>query len=313
LAYSAKRLSVHLKVWCDGVFKEIQIVAATKSLGWKRRTVRILTIALTMYLALFALLLIFEDRLLFRPDREDDGWVPPPKSLTQLQDVWLDADGTQIHAWWSPPQGWDKSKGASLYCHGNAGNVSYCGQILASWNHERGEAILALDYPGFGKSEGKPSESGCYAAARAAYAWLTNQQAIDPDRIILVGQSLGAAVATNLAADHPHRALVLISPFTSMPDMAAKQFPIFPGRWFIHNRFDNLERIGHCRRPIFIVHGIADPLVPSDDAQRIHAAANTPKRILSLEGVGHDVALNGGFYLALNEFLQTSEPSPDQP
>jgi fermentation-respiration switch protein FrsA (DUF1100 family) len=288
-------------------------LAKAALINWKRLTARFLLFAGAMYLSVFALLLIFEDRLLFHPVREQEHWLPPPASMTQLEDVWLEIQGVKAHAWWSRPIGWEKSKGAALFFHGNGGNVSLCGRILDSWNRERGEAILALDYPGYGKSEGKPTEAGCYSAACAAYDWLTTRQGIAGDRIVLVGQSLGTAVATSMAVDYPHRALVLLSPFTSMPDMAAKQFPIFPGRRFIHNRFDNLERIGSCRRPVFIVHGKADGLVPFEHSEKIYAAANSPKQLLPLDGVGHGIRLNECFFATLQTFLQESERSRDHP
>jgi fermentation-respiration switch protein FrsA (DUF1100 family) len=298
--------------WCSSGLREVPKVSLTQLPGWKRRTLRALIIALSIYLSIFALLLVFEDRLLFRPVSEKEHWKAPPKSWTNLQDLWLDGQGVRIHAWWLVPDGWDSSNGAALFFHGNGGNVSYCDHILDSWNQERGEGIMAIDYPGYGKSEGGPSETGCYAAARSAYDWLTNEQGIDGDRIILIGQSLGTAVATNLAADLPHRALVLLSPFTSMPDMAAKRFPIFPGRWFIHNRFNNLERIGRCQRPLFIVHGTNDELVPFEHSERVYAAANTPKQLHALDGMGHHILLNDSFYRAFQEFLQDSELHRDR-
>jgi pimeloyl-ACP methyl ester carboxylesterase len=309
--FALAEVAQHL--WGISSLKEVQKVSMARLPGWKRRTLRALIIALSIYLALFALLLVFEDRLLFRPISEKEHWKAPPQSWTNLQDVWLDCEGVRIHAWWLVPKGWERGKGAALFFHGNGGNISNCGHVLDSWNQERGEGILAIDYPGYGKSQGNPSEMGCYAAARSAYAWLTNEQGIPGDRIILIGQSLGTAVATNLAADLPHRSLVLLSPFTSMPDMAAKQFPIFPGRWFIHNRFDNLERIGRCRRPLFIVHGTNDDLVPFEHSEKLFAAANTPKQLHALDEAGHHISLNDSFYGAFRAFLRDSELDRDEP
>jgi fermentation-respiration switch protein FrsA (DUF1100 family) len=272
--------------------------------------VSVLLLAVLVYVAAFAGLLLVEDRVLFKPASADELWNLPPKNLSNLEDVNLQADGVRLHAWWSPPPGWTKEKGAALYCHGNGGNLSLWGPALATWNEQRGEAVLIFDYPGYGKSEGKPSEAGCYTAAETAYAWLVDAEHIEPDKIILIGQSLGAAVATHLAIEHDHRAVVLISPFSSVPDMAAERLPMFPGRWFARNRFDNLENLGHCHRPVFIAHGTADQVVPFHHSLTLLAAANEPKRLHKLEGVGHHVVLDSPFFQDLADFLEESESRP---
>src|SRR5207248_5963463 len=122
--------------------------------------------------------------------------------------------------------------------------------------------VLIFDYPGYGRSEGSPSEAGCYAAAEAAYAWLVQTQQVPPGQIILYGGSLGGGVAVELARRQPHRALILVSTFTSIPDMAQQLYPWLPARWLVRNRFDSLAKIGQCTQPVFIAHGTADGLLP---------------------------------------------------
>jgi fermentation-respiration switch protein FrsA (DUF1100 family) len=228
--------------------------------------------------------------------------------LAALKDVELLADGNRFHAWWSTPDNWNATKGAVLFFHGNGGNLSWWGRLIEDWHDHRSDAFLIFDYPGYGKSEGRPSEAGCYAAGAAAYNWLTDVQKVPGERVLLVGQSLGTGVATQLAMDRRHRALILISSFTSMPDMAAERLPMFPGRWFIHNNFDNLGRISQCRGPLLVVHGVADELVPIHQAERLFAAANPPKKFLPLDGAGHRVKLDDKFFRAL-EALLDEEPS----
>src|SRR5262249_48754949 len=145
-----------------------------------------------------------EDSFLFHPVRSNEYWLEPPADIA-VQDVWLRAaDGTRIHAWWFPsPQ----SQGTLLFCHGNAGNLSQRTNTILSLQQALGESVLIFDYPGFGRSEGKPSETACYAAADAAYDWLTQSQQIVPERIVLFGESLGGGVATDLAVRRQHRAL----------------------------------------------------------------------------------------------------------
>jgi fermentation-respiration switch protein FrsA (DUF1100 family) len=277
------------------------------SARWKRWLFRGLLVVVICYVLACAALLLLEDRLLYRPAKPNEWWSPPPRTLTSLQDVNLRANGLRIHAWWSPPEDWKPAQGAALYCHGNGGNVSLWGGAIASWNTHRDEAVLLFDYPGYGKSEGQPTEAGCYAAAEAAYVWLAEKQKVAPERLLLVGQSLGSAVATHLGAQRAHRALVLLSPFASMPDMAAEKFPIFPGRWLIHNRFDNLENLGHCHQPVFIAHGTADQMVPFSQAERVLAAAHQPKRLYRMEGAGHMIYLDAAFFSALHDFLEKAQ------
>jgi fermentation-respiration switch protein FrsA (DUF1100 family) len=261
-----------------------------------------------VYFLSFGVLLLLEDRLLYHPVRAADDWRPPPERLGALKDVEFLADDNRIHAWWSTPDSWDATKGAVLYCHGNGGNLSWWGPVIENWHNHRSDAFLIFDYPGYGKSEGQPSEAGCYAAASAAYNWITEIQQVPADKVLLVGQSLGTGVATQLALDRQYRALILISPFTSMPDMAAERLPVFPGRWFIHNQFDNLARIGQCCRPLLVVHGVADELVPICQGETLIAAANSPKKFLPLEGVGHRVKLDSRFFRTLKSLLD-EEPS----
>src|SRR5262249_37238925 len=149
----------------------------------------------------------------------------------------------RIHAWWIPQPG---ARGALLYCHGNAGNLSHCARLALLLKQALGESVLLIDYPGYGKSEGQPNEPGCHAAGDAAHEWLIQVQKIPPERVILFGTSLGAAVATDLASRRPHRALVLVRAFTSAPDMAQHLYPFLPARWLTRSRFDSLARIGGC-------------------------------------------------------------------
>jgi fermentation-respiration switch protein FrsA (DUF1100 family) len=168
------------------------------------------------------------------------------------------------------------------------------------------QAVLLIDYPGYGRSEGAPSEAGCYAAADAAYDWLTEIQQVAPERILLFGRSLGGGIVTDLARRRPHRALVLCSTFSSMPDMATRLFPFLPGRWLMHNQFDNLAKIPHCRRPVFIAHSSADQLIPISQAERLFAAANEPKELFRVEGLAHD-RQSPELYEKLKRFLDEVE------
>jgi fermentation-respiration switch protein FrsA (DUF1100 family) len=269
---------------------------------WKKRLLNSFLCLSGGYLGLLALLLAMEDWMLYHPSGAAD-WGPPPASVA-VEDVTLTAaDGTPLHAWWSAPPGWKPADGAVLFSHGNGGNLSYRARAIAPLQQLH-RAVLVFDYPGFGKSGGTCSEAGCYAAGDAAYDWLTGTQRVPGRRIVLYGGSLGGGVATDLAARRPCEALFLVAAFTSFPDMAAKQIPWMPGRWLVHNGFDNLRKIGSCTAPVFIAHSPDDQLIPFSQGQRLFEAARGPKRFFPMPGVAHNDMPGPGVLPALAQFLR---------
>lgn len=177
-----------------------------------------------------------------------------------------------------------------------------------------GADVFALDYRGFGRSEGRPDEAGVYQDAAAAWAWLTGQRGFAADRILIYGFSLGGGVATWLTTEHQPAGLVLQSTFTSIPDMAAKIFP--PARWLVRTIMDSLSRIGRIKCPIFVIHGSGDELVPFELGQRLHAAALPGTRFQEVPGSGHNETFeDGGASLvkALKEFFEACTRSSALP
>jgi pimeloyl-ACP methyl ester carboxylesterase len=254
------------------------------------------------YVSLVLVLMSIEDCLVFHPYSPQRRWAEPPADC-ETHDLYLHtADGTQIHARWYPCR---SARGAALVCHSRAGNLSLAvrAQDVRRWHEEVGVSVLVFDYPGYGRSHGSPSEAGCYAAADAAYDWLAQTQHIAPENLLLVGRSLGTGVAVDLASRRPHRALVLISPFTSVPDVAHHLCPVLPTRALMRNRFDSLARIGACTRPLLVFHGTADNVVPFALGKRLFAAARAPKRFIRVEGAGHRDAVPPAFYVEVRRFL----------
>lgn len=238
-----------------------------------------------------------ENRMVYHPRSFD---VDEP-AAADVQDVVLDsASGAKIHARYRVVP---KSQGAILYCPGNAGNLQNRQAKMRTLGVELLESVLVFDYPGYGKSEGTPSEQGCYDAALAAYQWLVREQRIPPERIILYGESLGGGVAVDLATKVPHGALVLERTFTSVPDVADYQMPLFLGYWLMSNRFDSLAKIPQCRRPIFIAAGEKDALIPMRQAEQLKRAATAPTELFVLKGMGHNDPLPPEYFSALRTFL----------
>jgi fermentation-respiration switch protein FrsA (DUF1100 family) len=267
-----------------------------------------LVLLLFGYLGIVLVLVLLEDHFLFHPIRAEEGWWPPPDGL-DVQDVQLSSsEGDRLHAWWTAPTGWTPADGALLYCHGNAGNLSHRGPGIQRLSSLLRVGVLIFDYPGYGHSTGKPSEPGCYAAADAGNSWLTDVRKVPAERILLYGRSLGCAVAAEMALRHPNRAMILVSPFTSVRDMAAEILPWLPGRWLASNRFNTLSKIGRCSRPVLIAHGTADQVIPFNQGKRLFAAAKEPKYFVEMPGLDHNDAPNAAFYATLQSFLAEQAP-----
>lgn len=256
----------------------------------------------------FGVVLVFwllERSMVFHPCSPAKSWNAPVEPDTQ--DVAMASpNGATVHGWWLPPH--EPAAGAFLVAHGNGGNLSHRGQLAADLRRTTGAGVLMFDYPGYGKCEGKPTEAGCYDAAEAAYRWLTTAAKIPENRVVLLGESLGGGVAVELATRHDHRALVLVFTFTSLPAAAKYHFPFLPVHMLMRTRFDNLSKIGQCRRPVFIAHGTTDGVIPFSQGETLFAAANAPKEFLRLDGVGHDIGLGDRLCVPLAKFLADHAP-----
>jgi pimeloyl-ACP methyl ester carboxylesterase len=253
-----------------------------------------------------------EDRLVYHPVSAERTWIDPPPGCI-FRDIGLRLPhGTAIHArWYLHP----RARSAVLLCHSRSGNLSLelGAAELACWRQQMGCSALIFDYPGFGRSAGRPSEAGCYQAASAAYAWLTEVQQVPAAEVLLYGRSLGSAVAVELACRVPHRALILVSPLTSAPDVACSKLPFLPAHLLMHNRFNSLARISRCPQPIFIVHGTRDRLVPFSQGEALCAAARSPRQMLAVEGAHHGNCLTPDIFPALRRFLTSQEGRADTP
>lgn len=215
------------------------------------------------------------------------------------------ADGTKLHGWYVAHE---QPKGHALLLHGNAGNVTLVAETLRTLNRRHQLAVLALDYRGFGKSEGRPSEEGVYQDARAARRWLAEKEQIDERDVILMGVSLGGAVAVDLAARDGARGLVLVNTFTSMPAAAQAQTPWLPMGLVLSTRMDSLRKIKDYHGPLLISHAEADEVVPYKQGEALYEAAAGPKRLITARGSKHNDPQPEEYRLALDEFLDHLPP-----
>lgn len=286
--------------------------STTAARPWWHCRLRILILIGIGYAVLMLVLLSLEDYFVFRPTTAEHLWIEPTQVGLTVEDVYLSgADGTVLHAWWCPlkEDRGDWTKGAILFCHGNGGNLSERVEFIQEWQRQMRLPVLIFDYPGFGHSQGKPSEQGCYKSADAAYNWLTQTKRVPPEKIVLFGESLGSGVVIDLALRQPHRAVVLMSAFTSVPDVAQAYFPFLPGRWLVRTQFNNLEKIGSCPRPIFIAHCECDGIIPCSQARQLFNRAKEPKQFHSLAGEYHINYFSADFYAAVRQFLDENASS----
>jgi uncharacterized protein len=259
-----------------------------------------------LYIGLLVVLMLLENSLLFQATTASQYWAPPPAGI-HPEDAWVQTPQGKMHGWYFEKPG---ATGALLYAHGNAGNLSFRGPAAVDLMTALDVSVLIFDYPGYGKSEGKPSEAACYAAADAMYDWLTDTKHIPGEQIILYGKSLGGGVATELATRRPHRALVLAKTFTSVPDVAAGKLWFLPVHWLVRNRFDNLAKIARCPRPIAIAAGDCDELMPLWMGQKLYETATSPKRYFLLKDCSHNGMFPPTFLPELAAFLREAAPLP---
>ena len=235
------------------------------------------------------------------------GDVPGPSEvgLTRADVVTFPtADGLTLSGWFVPSSP-SPSSFTVLVLNGNGGNRAYRAPLAVSLQRHGVQALL-FDYRGYGGNEGKPTEAGLRADARAARSYLLERGDVDPSRLIYFGESLGTAVAIELAAEHPPAGVILRSPFTSLVEVGQIHYPFLPVRLLLRDRFaaiDDMKRV-HC--PVLILAGDQDRIIPLGQSRRVYDAAPSAKELVILAGADHnDIELLAGeeMMAAITRFL----------
>ena len=262
-----------------------------------RVLVNILLSSLIAYALMLLLVFLFQSRLVYFPHVARELVGTPKVAGLEFEEVRLrTADDVVLHGWWVPAR---EPRGAALIFHGNAGNISHRIGYLTMFAR-LGYSSLLVDYRGYGKSGGAPSEEGTYRDAEAAWLHLVETRKVAARDIVIFGESLGGAVATWLAARHPPRALVLASTFTSVTGLGQQVYPWLPVRLLARIKYDNLERIPLIAAPVLIAHSRNDEIVPFSHGEALFAAAREPKQFMVMSG-GH----NDGFVFTRDEWSAT--------
>lgn len=277
--------------------------------SWPRRVLFMVGPAAICCLGVIVLLLALENKLIFHPVSFAEDWIQPASVGLHAEDLQLtSADGTAIHAWWCPHPSNRVAGKTLLYCHGNAGNLSHRATAILELQQHLGMSVLIFDYPGYGQSQGKPTEHGCCASAAAAHRWLVQKKSIPPEEIVIYGDSLGGGVAVEMARQTPYRALILARTFTSIPAVAQSIYPWIPVQWLMRNRFNSVEKLASCDGPIFIAHGDQDHTIPFIHGKELFDRAKEPKAFLVMRNCDHNDPLPAAFFDSVATFLASNPP-----
>lgn len=221
-----------------------------------------------------------ERSFIFFPERE--LWASPFDGGMNYEDVYLTCpDGVTIHGWFIPGH----KKTVILFFHGNGGNISHRIEKIRLLAYPHLSSLM-IDYHGYGQSQGHPSEESCYLDALTAWNYLTQERLIDSNQIVLFGESLGGAVAIDLASKKIVGAIILESTFTNIGAVMSRFVPGL-GSLF-KKKFDSFSKIPHLHSPLLILHGNEDELVPYALGQKLFEKANEPKEFFTIEGAHHN-------------------------
>ncbi|MCK5287973.1 MAG: alpha/beta hydrolase [Candidatus Omnitrophica bacterium] len=255
-----------------------------------------------LFLIVIGLLIVvyiryLEAKSVFFPYKGLDG----DPSLMQLtyEDVFIKtADNVDLHGWFIPYPG---SKFTMLYCHGNGGNITTRLDKLLIM-HQLQINIFAIDYRGYGRSKGVPTESGVYLDVKSAYDYLIHKLNLYPDNIILYGESLGGAIIVDLASKVEVGALILEGTFSSGKDIGKIIYPFIP-KIFIPNAYDSLKKIRDIRKPKLFIHSQIDKVIPFELGEKLYKASLEPKKFISIVGA-HGTAFVESKYKITKEITQ---------
>ena len=254
--------------------------------------------------ALVTLIWTLQRRMMYFPI--SDVPTPAEVGLSDVEPLTFEtSDGLRLNGWFVAASG-PSPRVTLLVFNGNAGNRAHRAPLAAALQHH-GFQVLLVDYRGYGGNPGTPTENGLAADSRAARAYLTRRPDVDASRIVYFGESLGTAVAIDLAVEHPPAAIVLRSPFTSMADVGRYHYPLLPLRLLLRDRFAAIDQIRRIRVPLLVIAGGRDGIVPIENSRRLYDAAVAPKTLLVLPSADHndyELLAGEGMIRAIVHFLQ---------
>jgi pimeloyl-ACP methyl ester carboxylesterase len=243
------------------------------------RLVNVIGSAVLIYAAYCLLLFLAQRHVLF-PRYMIPSPEPPALKAMRIEAWWLETSFGKVEAWYLPPVAADKPAPAVIFGHGNGELIDYWPEALKRFS-EMGIGLLLVEYPGYGRSAGSPSQESIAETFILAYDRLAARTDVDPSRIVLFGRSLGGGAVCDLALKRPSAALILMSCFKSVSAFAVRYLaPAF----LIRDPFDNLSAVRRYQGPVLVMHGNADEVAPFGHGQALHAAAQNSKMIVYQSG-----------------------------
>ncbi|MDY0872894.1 alpha/beta hydrolase [Dongia rigui] len=262
--------------------------------------------AAVAYLAALFMLYTKQRKIVFKPNPTLAVLAdyPAPSGLNPVTN--RNADGLDIVSWYLPARRDDGR--AIAYFHGNAGHHGDRVARIIPYAAE-GYGILLVGYRGYGGNPGQPTEAGLYTDARAALDFLQDQ-GVKPDQLILFGESLGSAVATQMATERAARALILEAPFASILRSARQRYRYLAFDFLVRDKFDTLAKIGRVGKPLLVIHGDLDRTTPAYFGHMVFEAAKEPKQGFFPKDAGHTDLMQHGMPAAVLGFLDALGQGP---
>jgi fermentation-respiration switch protein FrsA (DUF1100 family) len=288
-------------------------------LKWSRRLRWALMLAVLAYLGVCLNMWMVQRQRIFEPQAQLQ--TTPERLGLKFEEIHIPsgsgADQGDLFAWWIPAE--DATAPTLLYLHGNAKNIGAAHDLdNAKRLHSMGYSLLMVDYRGYGKSTGgEPTEAKVYEDAESAWRYLTGQRKIESKNIFIYGHSLGGAIAINLAMHHAEAGgIIAENTFTSMADMAERNYAYLPVDLLLNQRFDSMSKIRRLKIPLLIIFGTWDEKIPYQMSQRLFASAQQPKFLKKIEGGEHsncDLVAPLEYRAAVTEFIQRTTRKVDEP
>lgn len=239
-----------------------------------------------VYLVFILALGVMQKQLMYFPDPAP--FVPSQWALKELKPLQAKTeDSLMLTSWYILPKKRDKF--TIVFFQGNAGHLGYRNYKVRPWI-DNGYGVLMVGYQGFG-NPGTPSEDGLYKDARAAIEAL-HAFGVPEKGMVFYGESMGTGVAVQMATEFDASALILESPYTSVPDVGADRYPMVPVRWLLSDTYDSLSKISEVHMPLLLLHGEKDQVVPVKFGRKLFAAANEPKQAEYVPEAGHNDVYN---------------------
>lgn len=255
----------------------------------------------SFYIVLLSVIYFNQRSLLYHPHKEEH-----PLSyyhIDNAEEITLTTeDNIKLEAWYRPA---DKNHDMIIFLHGNAGNLNNRAEhlkILA----QMGYGFIIPAWRGFGKSKGTPTMDGLFLDAKAAIKFV-QEKGYDLKHTIIIGESLGTGIATQMALEYKFKGLFLITPYTSIADRASEIYPFMFAQVLTKDNFKVLDNIKSINQPLLIIHGTEDKVVPYQHSEKIYAAALEPKKLIIYPDKNHVDYDKKQIFLEMNNYFSAIE------